>query len=87
MDEGLSVGAYESLHTRALDRALRAVPDVTVQFGEVTETDAPEVLARHVTDAVRRALTDEPQDQRLEQINDLLTRVADQDDAVVASEA
>ncbi|MGH3923474.1 MAG: hypothetical protein ACRDTT_11510, partial [Pseudonocardiaceae bacterium] len=45
------------------------------------------MLARHVADAVRRALTDGPQDQRLEQINDLLTRVADQDDAVVASEA
>ncbi|MGH3794693.1 MAG: DUF3427 domain-containing protein [Pseudonocardiaceae bacterium] len=86
MEERLSVGAYESLHTRALDRALRAVPDVTPQFGEVTEADAPEVLARHVADAVRRALTDEPHDQRLEKINSLLARVADQDDAVVALE-
>lgn len=86
MDEGLSAGAYESLHTRALDRALRAVPDVTAQFGEVGETDAPEVLARHVADAVRRALREDPHDQRLEKINDLLARIADQGDAVVALE-
>lgn len=74
MDEGLSAGAYESLHTHALNRALRAVPDVTAQFGEVGEADAPEVLARHVADAVRRALREDPHDQRLEKINDLLAR-------------
>ncbi|MDQ2879954.1 MAG: DUF3427 domain-containing protein [Actinomycetota bacterium] len=86
MIDGLPAGAYELLHTRALDRALRAVPSAVPQFGEVEAADAPEVLARHVADAVRRALKDEPHDQRLQTINDLLTRVADDADAVVALE-
>ncbi|MGH3839677.1 MAG: DUF3427 domain-containing protein, partial [Pseudonocardiaceae bacterium] len=86
MNERLPAGAYESLHTRALDRALGAVPTALPQFGEVEPAEAPEVLARHVADAVRRALQDEPHHQRLEKINDLLARVADDADVVVALE-
>jgi hypothetical protein len=54
MNERLSAGAYESLHTRALDRTLGAVLHAIPQFGEVEPAEAPEVLARHVADAVRR---------------------------------
>jgi HKD family nuclease len=86
VNEGLSAGAYESLHTRALDRALGAVPHASPQFGEVESAEAPEVLARHVADAVRRALQDEPHHQRLKKINDLLAQVTDDADAVVALE-
>ncbi len=86
VNEGLSAGAYESLHTRALDRSLGAVPHALPQFGEVEPAEAPEVLARHIADAVRRALREQPHDQRLEKINDLLAQVAEDADAVVALE-
>ncbi len=42
--------------TLALDGSLGAVPHATPRFGEVEPAEAPEVLARHVADAVRRAL-------------------------------
>ncbi|MGH3936770.1 MAG: hypothetical protein ACRDS1_17610 [Pseudonocardiaceae bacterium] len=86
MNERLPAGAYESLHTRALDRALGAVPTALPQFGEVEPAEAPGVLARYVADAVRRALQDEPHHQRLEKINDLLAQVTDDADVVVALE-
>ena len=86
MNQRLSAGVYESLHTRALDRALRAVPNATPHFSEVEPAEAPEVLARHVADAVRRALQAQPHDYRLEKINELLAHLADDADAVVALE-
>lgn len=86
VDEGLPAGAYESLHTRGLERALRAVPQALPQFGDLDAAEAPEVLARHVADAVRRALQGVAHEQRLERINDLLGGVADDADAVVALE-
>jgi HKD family nuclease len=86
VNDRLSAGAYESLHTRALDRALGAVPHASPQFDPVEPAEAPEVLARHVADAVRRALQEQPHDQHLEMVNHLLTRVADDADAVVALE-
>jgi superfamily II DNA or RNA helicase/HKD family nuclease len=86
VDERLSAGVYESLHTRALDRALCAVSEAAPQFGEVESAEAPEVLARHVADAVRRALQDQPHHQRLEKINNLLAQVTDDADVVVALE-
>ncbi|MGH4007593.1 MAG: DUF3427 domain-containing protein [Pseudonocardiaceae bacterium] len=86
MNQGLPAGAYESLHTRALDRALGAVPHASPQFGEVESAETPEVLARHIADAVRRALQAQPHHQRLKKINDLLAQVTDDADAVVALE-
>jgi superfamily II DNA or RNA helicase/HKD family nuclease len=86
VNERLSEGAYESLHTRALDRALRAVPEAAPHFDEVEPAEAPEVLARHVADVVRRALQDQPHHLRLEKINSLLAQVADDADVVVALE-
>lgn len=64
--------------TRALDRALRAIPELMSQFGEVAEADAPEVLARHDADAVCRVLLEEPPGQWQEKINGLLAGVADE---------
>lgn len=52
----LAPGVYESLHTRRLQRALSAVPDATPLFGDIDPADAPEVLARHVGDAVRHTI-------------------------------
>ncbi|MGH3600717.1 MAG: DEAD/DEAH box helicase family protein, partial [Pseudonocardiaceae bacterium] len=86
MNERLAAGAYESLHTRGLDRALCAVPNSAAHFGEVEPAEAPDVLARHVADAVRRAMQDYPHDQRLEKINHLLAQVSDDADVVVALE-
>ncbi|MGH3788588.1 MAG: DUF3427 domain-containing protein [Pseudonocardiaceae bacterium] len=86
MSQGMPAGAYESLHTRALDRALDAVPNATPRFGEVEPAEAPEVLARHVANAVRLALQEEPHHERLEKINNLLAQVTADADVVVALE-
>ncbi|HKR49210.1 MAG TPA: DUF3427 domain-containing protein [Pseudonocardiaceae bacterium] len=85
-DQRLSAGTYESLRTRGLDRALGAVPNASPQFGEIEPAEAPEVLARHIADAVRRALQEQPHHQRLKKINNLLARVSDDADVVVALE-
>lgn len=86
MDLGLPAGVYEALHTHALDKALGAAHHATPHFNKVEPAEAPEVLARHVAGAVRRALLEAPHDQRLEKINGLLALVADDSDAVVALE-
>jgi hypothetical protein len=54
VNQGLPAGAYESLHTRALNRALGAIPNALPHFEDVEPAEAPEVLAHHVADAVRR---------------------------------
>lgn len=79
----LAPGVYESLHTRRLQRALSAVPAASPLFGDIDPADAPEVLARHVGDAVRRRFADVPDDQRLERVNALLAGVAEDDDALL----
>jgi superfamily II DNA or RNA helicase/HKD family nuclease len=86
VNQRLPAGAYEALHTRALDKALGAAPEGIPHFNKVEPAEAPEILARHVADAVRRTLHEVPHDQRLEKINGLLAQVADDTVAVVALE-
>lgn len=53
----LEPGLYEQLITRELARALEAGEDeLASERDELTEESAPELLARHVADAVRRVL-------------------------------
>lgn len=57
MSGGLPAGVYESLRTAGLDRALSVLIDLEPAFASVEPAEAPEVLARHVSDVVRRALS------------------------------
>ncbi len=86
MDEGLAAGAYESLHTRGLQRALSAFPPEQQKFADLDAAEAPQVLARHVAEAVRRSLEGVSPEQRQQRVNELLALVSDDQDVVVALE-
>ncbi len=75
MSMPLPDGLHERLVTSAVDDALADVPN-RYALVKVDAADQPHVLARHVYQAVRRALetTADPED-RLALINDLLDRV------------
>ncbi|HEU4946499.1 MAG TPA: DEAD/DEAH box helicase family protein, partial [Kribbella sp.] len=80
-------GIYESLITHGLRAALDHVDGLTPEARKVDDADQPEVLARHVRDAVIRALSNtRDQSQRLVLVNDLLSRVAMHDDALPDSQ-
>jgi superfamily II DNA or RNA helicase/HKD family nuclease len=71
--ESLPAGVYEALHTARLDRALAQTPDLTARYAPVEAAEAPDVLARHLADAVRRALaTEREPEQQLSLVNRLL---------------
>jgi superfamily II DNA or RNA helicase/HKD family nuclease len=82
----LPEGVYETLRTRRLDAALDQLVDLAPRFLPVENADQPHVLARHVAAAVERALLGESDpDRRLELVNDLLDRVAAQDDQLATA--
>ncbi|MET1153861.1 phospholipase D-like domain-containing protein, partial [Arthrobacter sp.] len=54
--EQLPEGLYELLNTDLLGSRLSQEPEMDPIFREVAEEDTPDVLSRHVADAVRQAL-------------------------------
>lgn len=85
MAHPLSEGVYESLRTKGLDSALDRLVGLTPRFAPVEDADQPHVLARHVASAVERVLADEPDaDRRRALVNDLLLRLAAEDDQLTA---
>lgn len=75
----LAEGVYESLRTAGLEQALDQV-DLEPRFTALAAADAPEVLARHVAEVVRRALAEvrnEP--ARIGLVNELLSLLRDED--------
>lgn len=54
-DEDFPAGLYETLRTEGLARALGALTALTPRFASVGAADAPHVLARHLSGAVRRS--------------------------------
>ena len=52
-------GLYESLLTRRLQALIDAVDGLDATTGAVDDADQPEVLSRHVREAVHRALSTE----------------------------
>jgi superfamily II DNA or RNA helicase/HKD family nuclease len=82
----LPEGVYETLRTRRLDADRDRLVGLTPRFLPVENADQPHVLARHVAAAVERALLGESDpDRRLELVNDLLDRVAAQDDQLATA--
>lgn len=71
--ESLPAGIYEALHTARLERAQGQSPGLTPRYAPVEPADAPDVLARHLADAVRRALAAEREPElQLSLVNRLL---------------
>ncbi|MCV2394495.1 DUF3427 domain-containing protein [Actinotalea sp. M2MS4P-6] len=58
-DESLVEGLYESLITRALEEKLALAHGLDMRQADIDSADAPDILARHVRDVVRRALREE----------------------------
>lgn len=67
---GAEAGLYESLVTRALADEL-AASSLTADYGDIDPADQPDVLARHLADALRHRLPRNP-DQRLVIVKQLL---------------
>jgi superfamily II DNA or RNA helicase/HKD family nuclease len=79
----LAEGVYESLHTAGLSREL-ADAELTPRFEVVDPADAPEVLARHVADAVRRTLLGVREESaRVALVNELVSLLGDEDADVI----
>ena len=79
-------GLYESLITRELLARLTGRDDLTLAEAVIDDADQPEVLSRHVRDAVRRALAARrtPED-RLALVNRVVQALADPDAEVVGA--
>ena len=50
----LPEGLCELLKTEGLVKGLSKVPDLEARYGQIDDEDAPDILSRHVSDAVRR---------------------------------
>jgi hypothetical protein len=82
----LPEGIYESLRTLGLNEALAELVQLQPQFAPVDPADVPHVLARHIAVAVERALTNaKDPDRQIALVNDLLHRVAAQDEQLAES--
>lgn len=62
--EPFAEGVHEAVRTVGIDRELDRRRGLRAHFTEVADTEAPEVLARHVAEAIRRALVAETDDAR-----------------------
>jgi superfamily II DNA or RNA helicase/HKD family nuclease len=71
----LSEGLYELLSTEALTADLTRTPQLEAHFDSVEDADSPDVLARHVTQVVRRALAAAKPGERVALANRVLLEV------------
>ncbi|MDJ0312540.1 DEAD/DEAH box helicase [Arthrobacter sp. H35-D1] len=74
--ELLVEGLYELLHTDDLGNRLRLVPELQQELVQVDKEISPDVLARHVADAVREVLKGIKAEDRVAKANQIL-RVID----------
>lgn len=71
----LPEGLYELLHTTELAANLELVPELQASVTKVDENDIPDILSRHVADAVRNALTEAKPEDRVALANRLLAEI------------
>ncbi len=71
----LPEGLYELLHTTDVAANLELVPELQASVGRVDEDDTPDILSRHVADAVRNALTAARPEERVAMANRLLGEI------------
>lgn len=68
----LPEGLYELLHTDTVGNLLNNAPELKPVFAEIGDEDTPDILSRHVADAVRRALAAAKPANRVDLANRLL---------------
>ncbi|MFF5989751.1 DUF3427 domain-containing protein [Prauserella flavalba] len=85
--ESFADGVYEALRTVGVDDAIGRLRDrLQPHFAGVDPADVPEVLARHVADVVRRALSEQPQlPRQVALINELLDLLRTPEETVPGS--
>ncbi|MGF6832831.1 superfamily II DNA or RNA helicase/HKD family nuclease [Paenarthrobacter sp. TE4293] len=71
----LPEGLYELLHTTEVAANLEMVPELLASVTKVDEDDSPDLLSRHVADAVRSALTHARPEERVALANRLLAEI------------
>ena len=75
----LPEGLYELLNTDALGSLLNNASDLQPVFAAIDDEDSPEVLSRHVADAVRQALAAAKPTERVALANKLLQQLTNTD--------
>jgi superfamily II DNA or RNA helicase/HKD family nuclease len=80
-------GIYEKVRTIDLDRAIeRMEPQLVAEFSDVDAAEAPAVLARHVSHAIRRVITNESDaDEQVAIVNEVLRLVRAPDEQLPGS--
>ncbi|MCF3139109.1 DUF3427 domain-containing protein [Paenarthrobacter sp. AR 02] len=73
--EVLPEGLYELLHTTGIESRLSLLPDVESIVDDVDPDDSPEVLSRHIAEAVRNALSAAKPEERVALANRLLSQL------------
>ncbi|MDR7083586.1 superfamily II DNA or RNA helicase/HKD family nuclease [Arthrobacter ginsengisoli] len=68
----LPEGLYEILNTDALESLLNSEADLEPVFADIDDDDSPDILSRHVADAVRQALEAARPTERVALANKLL---------------
>ncbi|UVJ41528.1 DUF3427 domain-containing protein [Arthrobacter sp. CJ23] len=71
----MAEGLYELLHTEELASRLTLVPELQPSVADVDSEDTPDILSRHVADAVRQALTMAKPEDRVALANRLLNEI------------
>ena len=74
----LSPGVYESLETVGLIRRLHRSP-LQPHFETVDPEDAPDVLARHIAELLRRCLSDRDEPGKVDLVNEVVALLTDDD--------
>jgi superfamily II DNA or RNA helicase len=76
-------GIYDALVTQGLLEALQQSDELTPTFGKIDEADQPEVLSRHLRNAVFRVLeATRDEAKRVVIVNELLSQLASHADAL-----
>ncbi|SDL79302.1 Helicase conserved C-terminal domain-containing protein [Arthrobacter sp. ov407] len=75
----LPEGLYELLSTELLGTRLDQAPELQPIFADIEDDDSPDILSRHVADAVRQALTAAKPTERVALANKLLQELQHSD--------
>ncbi|MDO4610309.1 hypothetical protein [Corynebacterium sp.] len=65
-------GLYQKVYTQEIEQWRNDVPGAVFEFTDITDSDAPHVLGKHVGEAVTRMLVQVPPDDRQEVVNGAL---------------
>jgi superfamily II DNA or RNA helicase len=77
--ERLPEGLYELINTDALGKQLSSEAELQPVFAEISDEDTPDILSRHVADAVRNALVAARPAERVALANKLLQELSTTD--------